>query len=56
MVTKGQKVEQGTHILSIESMKTENHITAPATGIVDEILIQSNTLVKENQLLVSFKN
>lgn len=56
MVHPGQTVEQGTNILTIESMKTENHIASPATGIVDLILIEKDALVKEDQLLITFKN
>jgi biotin carboxyl carrier protein len=37
-------------------MKTENHITSPAKGIVDTIWIEQDALVKENQLLMTFKN
>jgi acetyl/propionyl-CoA carboxylase alpha subunit len=56
MVQPGQTVEQGTNILTIDSMKTENHITSPAKGIVDTIWIEQDALVKENQLLMTFKN
>ncbi len=56
MVKPGQTVEQGASILTIESMKTENHIASPATGIVDMIWIEKDALVKENQLLMTFKN
>lgn len=55
-VIAGQKVEQGTTVLTIESMKTENHISCPSTGIVEKIWIEQNHGVKENQLLVSFIN
>ncbi len=56
MVKPGQTVEQGSSILTIESMKTENQIASPAKGIVDMIWIEKDALVKENQLLMTFKN
>ncbi len=55
-VIAGQKVEQGTTIITIESMKTENHISSPSSGIVEKIWIEKSLSVKENQLLVSFIN
>jgi acetyl/propionyl-CoA carboxylase alpha subunit len=55
-VSAGQKVEQGTTILTIESMKTENNISCASSGIVEKIWIELSHGVKENQLLVSFIN
>lgn len=56
LVAQGEKVEPGTNIITIESMKTENHIASPVSGTVDKIWVETDLNVKENQLLVSFIN
>ncbi len=56
LVNVGQVVEPGTKIVTIESMKTENQVVSPFSGIVDKIWIDTGTPVKESQLLISFKS
>lgn len=47
------KVKKGDILLTIESMKTENHILSPGEGIVDEIKVQRGIQVEENFELIT---
>lgn len=45
-------VKKGDLLLTIESMKTENHILSPGEGVIQEILVQKGLQVKENVELI----
>lgn len=53
VVTPGQTVTQGDTLIVLEAMKMENEIVAPADGVVNEILVQTNDRVQSNQLLLT---
>ncbi len=48
----GTRVTQGQTLLIIEAMKTMNHIPAPRTGVVKEILIENGQPVEFGEPLV----
>lgn len=52
-VNKSDKVKKGQVLITIESMKTENHIVAPDEGIVDRINVEEGLQVKENVELLT---
>lgn len=47
-VSLNDKVKKGDVLLTIESMKTENHIVAPREGVVESIAVEEGAQVKEN--------
>lgn len=51
-VKKGDYVKKGDVLVTIESMKSENQITAPSEGKLDKIFVQEGTQVKENMKLL----
>ena len=48
----GTRVTQGQTLLIIEAMKTMNHIPAPRSGVVKEILIENGQPVEFGEPLV----
>jgi acetyl-CoA carboxylase biotin carboxyl carrier protein len=48
----GQQVEMDDTLIILESMKMEIPVTAPVAGIVKEILVKEQDVVKEGQVLV----
>lgn len=48
-----ERVKKGDILLTIESMKTENHILSPVEGIVESILVQKGLQVQENINLIT---
>jgi 3-methylcrotonyl-CoA carboxylase alpha subunit len=55
MVDKGAAVEKGAPLLVMEAMKMEHTITAPAKGIVEDLLYAVGDQVTEGAQLLSFK-
>ena len=51
-VQRGQRVEAGAQLLTLEAMKMNTYVFAPATGTVKEILVTAGDAVEEGQLLV----
>jgi 3-methylcrotonyl-CoA carboxylase alpha subunit len=47
-VKKMDRVKKGDLLVSIDSMKTENHILAPFEGIIEAIYVQPGNPVQEN--------
>ncbi|MCX7985589.1 MAG: biotin/lipoyl-binding protein [Bacteroidales bacterium] len=56
LVSEGQKVKQGDILAVLESMKTENKLTAYDEGIVDGIHVKVGENVKANQVLFTISN
>jgi acetyl-CoA/propionyl-CoA carboxylase biotin carboxyl carrier protein len=50
-ITEGQQVQPGDLLAIIESMKTENKLTAIKEGVVEGILVKAGETVKANQTL-----
>ncbi len=48
---EGEKVTEGQPILTLEAMKMENILTAPADGVVAELLVEVGDLVGGGDLL-----
>ncbi|MGZ3158241.1 MAG: ATP-binding protein, partial [Burkholderiaceae bacterium] len=55
LVAQNATVEKGTPLLIMEAMKMEHTITAPAKGLVEEILYAIGDQVAEGVQLLSFK-
>ena len=51
-VKPGQKVEAGAQLLTLEAMKMNTYVFAPAAGTVQEILAAPGDAVAEGQVLV----
>ncbi len=55
-VKAGQKVEAGETLIIVEAMKMEIHVTAPASGMVHEIVCQTGRPVSSGDPLIVFTN
>jgi biotin carboxyl carrier protein len=51
-VQPGQQVEAGAQLLTLEAMKMNTYVFAPAAGTVEEILVAAGDAVNEGQALV----
>jgi len=51
-VKQGDAVKQGAVLLTLEAMKMENEVKAPADGTVTELLVAEGDRVSEGQTLV----
>lgn len=51
-VTVGQSVSEGDTLVIVESMKMEIPISAPASGVVAEILIAEGEPVADDQVVI----
>jgi biotin carboxyl carrier protein len=51
-VQPGQPVEAGAQLLTLEAMKMNTYVFAPAAGTVEEILVAAGDAVNEGQALV----
>jgi biotin carboxyl carrier protein len=54
-VSVGQAVNGGDTLVIVESMKMEIPITAPAAGVVREILVVEGELVADDQLVATLE-
>lgn len=54
-VKKGAKVNRGDKLLILEAMKMKNLVTAPVSGTVKSINIQSGKMVTKNELLIELE-
>lgn len=52
LVTQGDEVSKGDPLFTIEAMKMESTITAPATGVVQRVVLGEKTLVKQDDLVL----
>ncbi|MFH0849287.1 MAG: biotin/lipoyl-containing protein [archaeon] len=52
-VNLGQQIAEGAALVMIESMKMENEIRSPKTGVVTKIHVSKNTDVKRGDSLVT---
>ena len=52
-VEEGQKVERGTDLVILESMKMQNELKAPREGTVAHIRVRPGDRVDQNQILIS---
>lgn len=50
-VNKGDKVEEGDVICTLESMKMENPIVAPVSGVVNEIKVSPEQAIKSGETI-----
>lgn len=51
----GDRVEKGQAIIILEAMKMESEIEAPASGVIEEILVKEKSPVHEGDVLVKVK-
>lgn len=54
-VSVGSKVSEGDKLLTLEAMKMYTSINAPASGVVDEILVEVGDTVEAEELLVKMR-
>jgi len=52
LVAVGDRVEEGSDLLLLESMKMEIPVPAPSSGRVAEIRVEEGEVVAEGQVLV----
>jgi biotin carboxyl carrier protein len=52
VVTAGQSVKEGDHLLTLEAMKMNTFVFAPKSGTVAEIKTAVGDAVEENQVLM----
>ncbi|MGE8206764.1 pyruvate carboxylase [Heyndrickxia sp. NPDC080065] len=52
MVSKGDKVNQGDHLMITEAMKMETTVQAPFSGIIKEIYVRDGEAIQPNDLLI----
>jgi biotin carboxyl carrier protein len=53
VVTAGQEVKEGDHLLTLEAMKMNTFVFSPKSGKVAEIKTAVGDAVEENQILMS---
>lgn len=51
LIHKGQQVEQGQPLLTLEAMKMENEIRSPIAGTLQELHVEEGKVVESGQLL-----
>jgi biotin carboxyl carrier protein len=51
VVTAGQEVKEGDHLLTLEAMKMNTFVFAPRGGVVKEIAVTVGDVVEEGQVL-----
>lgn len=51
-VREGERVEEGTTLVTVEAMKMEYHLTAPAPALVETVTVKEGDLVDLGQVLV----
>jgi biotin carboxyl carrier protein len=54
-VVVGQELQPGDAILSLEAMKMENVLKAEGTGVVKNILVNSEQVVEKGAILIEFE-
>lgn len=54
-VKKGSKVKKGEPLLILEAMKMRNLLNAPMDGKIKTILIEKNSIVSKNKLLIEME-
>ena len=52
LVKKGDKIEKNTPLFTIEAMKMESTIVAPAAGVIKTIVLEEGTLVAQDDVVV----
>jgi biotin carboxyl carrier protein len=56
VVSPGQQVKAGDHLLTLEAMKMNTVVSAPAAGKVAEILTTVGAAVDEGQVLIRIED
>ena len=56
VVTAGQQVKEGDHLLTLEAMKMNTFVFAPRAGKVAEVKVAVGAAVEEGQSLVRIEN
>lgn len=55
LVSTGQNVQKGDHMITLEAMKMENILRAQHDGVIAEVLVSPTDKVEKNQTLITFK-
>lgn len=53
LVAEGDVVEQGQHVIILESMKMENELKSPRSGVVTAVKVNVGDSVEKDQILVA---
>jgi biotin carboxyl carrier protein len=51
-VSQGERVRAGQVVATMEAMKMENNLTAPISGLVQEIRVQKGTEVSTGEIVM----
>ncbi|NRD78741.1 pyruvate carboxylase [Bacillus sp. BRMEA1] len=52
LVEKGERVQQGDHLMITEAMKMETTVQAPYTGVIKDIYVKSSDSIQTGDLLI----
>ncbi|MGD7043551.1 pyruvate carboxylase [Jeotgalibacillus proteolyticus] len=55
LISRGDEVKQGDHLLITEAMKMETTVQAPFNGVVDDIFVDNGEALKPGDLLIRLK-
>ncbi len=53
LVEEGDVIEQGQHVIILESMKMENELKSPRSGVVTAVKVSTGDSVEKDQILIS---
>jgi len=54
-VKKGDEIQIGENVLSLEAMKMENMIKSPGDAVIKNILVKTGQAVEKNQILIELE-
>ena len=52
LVTRGQKVKKGDHLIITEAMKMETTVQAPFNGHIKELYVKDGEVIQTGDLLI----
>jgi len=55
LVTKGEKVKKGDHLIITEAMKMETTLQAPFNGVVEDVFVKENEAIQTDDLLLELR-
>ncbi|MGB5978259.1 MAG: biotin/lipoyl-containing protein, partial [Cyclobacteriaceae bacterium] len=53
LVQKGDVVQEGAPLFTIEAMKMESTVTSPVAGTVEEVILSEGEMVEQDDLVIA---